>query len=209
MSRGRILAWSVGVYGVAAALGFLFGHFVRGDAMVLAHPAPWLTLSPGWLRHGASLAGGITLALLTLGFTRFTSTRFRWARTLHGAFRELLGDLDDVTVLGLALTSGIGEELFFRGGLQPSIGWVWTSLVFGLVHLGPDRRFLAWTPWAVAMGFLLGGLFELTGSLVGPVVAHVTINYVNLGFIVAWDPRDPTDGEPTAAPRLVGRRERR
>ena len=64
----------------------------------------------------------------------------------------------------------------------------------GLLHTGPGRRYLAWTTFAVVMGFLLGALFELTGSLLGPVVAHVIVNYFNLLRIgrLQLDP-DPVD----------------
>ena len=34
------------------------------------------------------------------------------------------------------------------------------------------------------MGFALGGLFEWTGSLLAPVVAHTAINAVNLPLLV-------------------------
>lgn len=102
--------------------------------------------------------------------------------------------MDAVSAGALAFFSGVGEEVFFRGALQPSFGLVPTSLLFGLLHIGPDRRFFAWTPWALAMGFLLGGIYEATGSLGGCIVAHVAINYANLRFIATHDPACRTGG---------------
>ena len=86
-----------------------------------------------------------------------------------------IGGLISVSVL-----SGVGEELLFRGALQPLVGVVVSSLLFGLLHVGPDRRYLLWTVWAVAVGFLFAGLYEWTGGLLAPVVAHVAHNGVTL-----------------------------
>jgi membrane protease YdiL (CAAX protease family) len=80
----------------------------------------------------------------------------------------------------LAIASGVGEEAFFRGVIQPYVGIVMASLIFGLAHLAPRRDLLPWTLFSVLAGFLLGGLFEATGNLIAPVVAHAGINLVNL-----------------------------
>ena len=37
-----------------------------------------------------------------------------------------------------------------------------------------------WTIFALVLGFALGGLLLLTGSLLAPILAHFTINYFNL-----------------------------
>lgn len=37
------------------------------------------------------------------------------------------------------------------------------------------------------MGFVLGGLAWATGSIVGPLLAHVAINAVNLRYVLAFD----------------------
>lgn len=76
----------------------------------------------------------------------------------------------------LSIFSGIGEEVFFRGAVQPEFGIVIASLAFGLLHVGPDRRFLIWTVWAVAAGFLFGALFAFTGGIIAPVIAHTLHN---------------------------------
>ncbi|QIN80791.1 CPBP family intramembrane metalloprotease [Rubrobacter marinus] len=66
-------------------------------------------------------------------------------------------------LVGLAVLSGVGEEALFRGALQPEIGIVASSLLFGALHVGPDRRYLLWTLWAVGAGFLFGALYAWTG----------------------------------------------
>jgi uncharacterized protein len=207
VSRRRIAVLTLAVYSTLSALAFGWGVW-RGRPWIAAHPSPWLDLSPAWAL-GSSALLGVSIAAITIFATRVLVRRARWASELHVAFREMLGPLDAATIAILALTSGIGEELFFRGAMQPSIGLVITAFVFGAVHVGPDRRFLAWTAWAVLMGFVLGAVHEATGSLLGPIIAHVVINYENLQFISSYDPRDPRRDVGAHFPRLYGGQERR
>lgn len=100
------------------------------------------------------------------------------------AMREIAEDLAPRLVdsasrrdlLLVSLFSGMGEEALFRGAVQPEFGIVVASIVFGLVHIGPDRRYLVWTAWALLAGFLFGALYIVTGGLLAPVVAHVLHN---------------------------------
>jgi hypothetical protein len=103
--------------------------------------------------------------------------------TLAAALAGVLGRRSVVECVVLALASGIAEEAFFRGALQPHVGLVAASVIFGAVHFVPRREFLPWTAFAIAAGFLLGWLFEHSGNLVAPVVAHATINAVNLWLL--------------------------
>ena len=83
--------------------------------------------------------------------------------------------------LGLvSVMSGVGEEALFRGAMQPVLGTATTSLLSGALHVGPDRRYLVWTGWAVGAGFLFGALYEWTGGLLAPATAHVLHNAATL-----------------------------
>ncbi len=79
-----------------------------------------------------------------------------------------------------ALLSGIGEEVLFRGAVQQEFGLPVASLLFGLLHVGPDRRYLVWTAWAIMAGFLFGALYEVTGGLLAPILAHSAHNAATL-----------------------------
>jgi CAAX protease family protein len=87
---------------------------------------------------------------------------------------------DRGSLILISVFSGVGEETFFRGAVQQEFGIVVASLLFGLVHVGPDRRFLLWTLWAVLAGFLFGGLYDLTGGLLAPILAHAAHNAATL-----------------------------
>ena len=80
----------------------------------------------------------------------------------------------------VSIFSGVGEEAFFRGAVLQEFGLVISSLLFGLAHVGPDRRFLFWTVWAVLAGFVFGAIFEVSSGLLAPVVAHAGHNAATL-----------------------------
>jgi len=99
---------------------------------------------------------------------------------LQKEFGAVLGEQSTMTIAVLAVTSAVGEELLFRGALQPLVGFWPTAILFGLLHGGGAPRLFAWTIFAFLSGLLLGGLAEWTGSLLAPILCHLTINFWNL-----------------------------
>ena len=99
----------------------------------------------------------------------------------------------------VSVLSGVGEEALFRGALQPIFGIVAASLLFGVLHVGPDRRYLVWTVWAVVAGFLFGFLYSWTGGLLAPVTAHVLHNAATL-LLWKWSRRKQPGTFEDAAP---------
>ena len=143
---------------------------LRGrDAFALGDPALF-GLLVGVITACGTVASGVLLYRL-LPTLRKVSDELA-PRLVDGARR---GDLVLISVF-----SGVGEEAFFRGALQPVLGLVATSILFGALHVGPDRRYLTWTLWAVGAGFLFGFLYEWTGGVLAPMVAHVVHNAATL-----------------------------
>lgn len=175
----------LGLYAGLAALALIIG-IARDDADIYrfgAHSAPWKLLVSPFV--------GVAVGLLIVFLSRLSVHRFDWARRLHRDFRGLLGSLTARDIFILALTSSVGEELLFRGALQPWIGMVPSTIVFAMLHIGPGIRFLAWTFSAFAIGLLFAFLHHLLGDLGAPIVAHFVINFMNLNYIVSTDL--PTD----------------
>lgn len=191
------------IYGALALVALGIG-VAREDWLVVSRKAAWLPGSRAQLLV-LSVALGLVLAAAVVVSTRAMVRRFGWVRALHSDFRGLFGNVTNSEAAWLAVFSGISEELFFRGALQPYLGIAITSILFGLVHIGPGKRFWVWTLWAGAMGFVFGALAQLTGDIVGVMIAHVIINYENLSFISAHDP-DAAKSNPYARlpePRLL------
>ncbi|MDY0059330.1 MAG: CPBP family intramembrane glutamic endopeptidase [Myxococcota bacterium] len=184
-----------GFYGVLAAVAGIWSHLG-------AHPG-LLVQGPGTLGPEAAAALGLGGGLAFVGLSVLLVGRVRWLRRLTVRMGELLGPLDGGTIFLLAGFSALGEELFFRGAMQSAWGLLPTALVFGLAHLGPERLFLPWTLVAGVLGLGLGLLTEVSGNLLGAVLAHFTINYFNLHLIDAWRRRVSAAG-PAAGARPGG-----
>ena len=174
-------AWAgpVLVYGVLALVA-ICAALARGQSPIGAEA--WLPLSSP-LGHVASIAGGVLLAVATIKATRQFVRRWSWARALHADLRPGIRHAGEGTIVVLGVASAVSEELFFRGLLATTFGLVASSLAFGLLHQTRGRVRWVWAGWATVMGFLFGGLFLATGSLVGPLLAHAAINIANLRFI--------------------------
>jgi hypothetical protein len=171
ISPRAIRAFAVIFYALLGAAGLLWTRQRTGA---------WLPASVTGGDAVASLLYGICLAALVITATGPMIRWLPWMRWLSLEMRRLLGPIDLRTALVVAVASGIGEEVFFRGALLPVAGLTVSSLIFAAVHTGPDRRYLAWTAFSLAIGFALGGITVATGSLVGAAVAHILINAVNL-----------------------------
>jgi len=171
-------------YGALAAVAVLWRSVWLGE--------PLLYASQEAARRGVDPLRDVAVGLLAAGAViglSFELTRHtRTGRALARGLAELLGPLSTGQVLLLAALSGVAEEAFFRGALQPRVGWVAASLIFGLVHFVPRPEFRLWTVFSLAAGFLLGFLFEATGNLIAPVVAHAGVNAVNLALLVRGGP---------------------
>lgn len=174
----------------------LFGLALYGGMAMLAVLIAWLRASSLFSQEPGidvlagvvpSLVLGLLVAALTVGSTRLLTERTQWAKLLRVEFRAVLHGATGPDIVVLSLASGTAEELFFRGALSPWIGVTLSSLAFGLAHMGPNRRYWPWTVWAIVMGFVLGALTWATGSIVGAIVAHVTINALNLRYVLAFD----------------------
>lgn len=101
----------------------------------------------------------------------------------------LLYDLDPsglqllMMILSISLLAPVAEELFFRGYLYPALrqrmrpvlAIVAGSLLFGLAHF----NFSLLLPLSL-VGFGLIMLFEYSGSLLPPMVAHAALNALAL-----------------------------
>jgi membrane protease YdiL (CAAX protease family) len=173
-------------YAVLSALAIGLALVLR-DGVPWAHPRPWVSMRPA-LSLATSAALGLALALGLVVMTRVAVARFGWARRLHGDLRPVARDLSLGQILLLAGLSSLGEELLFRGLLTPLLGVPLSALLFGLAHQmkGPSRW--VWVAWATGVGVGLGAIFALTGSLVGPLVAHAVVNAVNLSYLRNHDP---------------------
>ncbi len=95
-----------------------------------------------------------------------------------------------VAAVTAVLVAPLAEELLFRGLIYRLARRAWgvwpaavvSSLVFGLIHGEPWFLF-----GLIGLGLVLAYLYETTGSLLAPVLAHALHNAVSLSVMI----RDP------------------
>ena len=167
----RTFTYAVLALGAAAVAGAL-GHDPLTTRSALGLSGPFALAT--------SVVMGALFAAATIVTTRVMLRTQPWARTLHADLRPAVRHATERGIVVTALASGIAEELVFRGLLVPVVGVVLSSVAFGLLHQVRGKARWAWAAWAGITGLFLAGIFVLTGSLAGPVLAHVAINIVNL-----------------------------
>jgi membrane protease YdiL (CAAX protease family) len=106
---------------------------------------------------GEQVALGLAVGGAVVLVSRLSVSYFSWARQLSEEFRCLLGNLTGRQAFAMALMSGVGEEILFRGVLQPAVGLWLAAAIFGVLHIGPSARFWPWPIMAFWVGVLLGG----------------------------------------------------
>ncbi len=139
------------------------------------------------LHWNLGLVGGVVLglglAILSHKLFGRLAQRFdsvRWLR--EECMSPIARVLSPGGKLMVALASGFGEEVLFRGILLAELGLVPSSLLFALLHLG-DRRMVWMAGWAFLTGMLMGGLVLLTGNLALAVVIHMCNNYASFWLL--------------------------
>jgi len=170
-------------YGAMAVVAVVWRVGWYGEDIASPGPGP----ARPWLE---CVAWGVGAGLAVVGVSGVLSRATRWGRELSREMAAMLHGLRVPDAILLAFASGLAEELLFRGALQPRVGLWLAGLLFGLVHLVPRAVFLPWTVFAVLSGWLLGALFEATGSLLAPVVAHTVVNGINLPRLALEARRD-------------------
>ena len=163
---------AVAFYSVLGLLGVLWSSFLDAEDTLG---------TPG---GSAEL---VTAVLLGLGIAALGIVAGKWLervspslRALSDELREAFCDITPVRAAVFALTSAIGEELFFRGAMLPAFGLLASAVIFGFAHGFFQAPYRTWALLAVAMGFIFGAVTLMTGTIIAATVAHATINFVGL-----------------------------
>jgi len=164
------------LYGALLAAAFAWRSLLYGEPLLFASDEA----ARAGLHVARDVGAGLGFALAAVALSGAAERYTVWGRRLAAELAELVGPLSVSAALLLAFASGVAEEAFFRGALQPRVGLVAASVLFALAHVPATRPLRAWTALALVAGVGLGALFEATGNLVAPVTAHVAINALGL-----------------------------
>ncbi|MCH9650863.1 MAG: CPBP family intramembrane metalloprotease [Deltaproteobacteria bacterium] len=130
-----------------------------------------------WPLH---LGVGVLGALAVVSLWEMTKRALPLAKAMDEQLMHLVGPLTPSEAAAIALLSGFSEEFFFRGAVQGSLGWLFATIAFALLHTGPSNALRLWSLYAAAAGLLFSGLTLWTGNLLAPITAHILINGIGL-----------------------------
>lgn len=160
-------------------------------------PAPWKATGAVMLAL-AALAPGSLLAWLSL---RLHPADPEWLAHYAANLPRTPGEVA-LAAVAVVVVGPLAEELVFRGLVHRVFSRTWgpwpaiavSALLFGLVH---------GEPWyllgLIAVGALLGFVWEVTRSLTCCWIAHAIHNGISLGVMVATGPAGAQSQMPTAA----------
>ena len=174
-----------GALGFTALAGYYWtlGALSLAEATTMQNTAPiWSALLAWWLlRERVARATALGLVLGGAGVVMVAQP---WAVARPGGAAELVAVLIALAAAVASASAYVTVRHLARTE-HPLVIVFYFPLValFALLHVGPGRRFLPWTLWALVMGLVFGALVELTGDLGAPIVAHFTINFLNLHYI--------------------------
>jgi membrane protease YdiL (CAAX protease family) len=164
---GAALLFEGSLIGIASGIGWWF----RVD--------PLAQLAWDWPGVFWGLAATVPMIVLFLAANRFPIGPLRPIKQfLHDAMGPSFIVCRWYDLLLLAIVAGIGEELLFRGALQPLIGIVWSNVLFGLLHLIT----LPYALLAGLMGGYLGWLLDHSENVLAPIITHGLYDF--LAFLV-------------------------
>lgn len=147
-------------------------------------------------KHGFSvtnqLLAGLVSGALAAAIIGFVSSRPPVSGVIHDFYIvEMISkmNLTSFDRTQLSLFAGAGEELLFRGAIQPLLGIWFTSLIFVGIHGYFKFKSIGHILFGVVMfglSMLLGYLFEYAG-LIAAMAAHAVYDIIMLKFVQAKD----------------------
>jgi len=204
-SNGRMAMYFV--QGIGSGIGFWVAAYVIMRFIDKAD-LHWEIQLPRFNIKGAGLVllitvGGMLFNGLLVYFNSqlilpdFLSGMESWMLEMEEQLLDLTKFLTDfqsipellVGILVIGVFAGIGEEMFFRGLIQPKMhlytgnghAGVWvTAFIFSAIHL----QFYGFLP-RLFLGGMFGYLYYYSGSLTYPILAHILNNTVTVLMVYA------------------------
>lgn len=160
-------------------LGWVIARFVDDINLMVR----WTGTAPIWKQLLYGLPVGVVAALMArfiVGRKFMDGVRLRYERM----FRNLRLNWSEIVFISLC--AGVGEELLFRGVLQPLLGIVLTAVVFVAIHgyLNPrDWRISVYGVFMTGVICFLGWMTEVYG-IWSAVMAHFVIDVILLADLL-------------------------
>lgn len=174
-------------YGILMAAAIIWRYLAGHAGPFSAAPAR----SAPWTEAGI-VAGVFLLNVLVDLYGPRLSRR---VERMFATLRSALGRISPAEAAALAALSAFGEEAFFRGALQPELGFWPALLIFAASHFPARRDLILWPFYALAMGAALGYLVILSGDIWSAVLLHFLVNLFSLLYMSRMERRDRIEAQ--------------
>jgi len=122
--------------------------------------------------------GFFVLALVVNGFAGVLTEIFQpsTSEDIQQGLEDLTGEFQSpLGAVAIGVSAGVGEELFFRGALQPKFGIILTSVCFALLHANYGLSFVTLGVFGMALIF---GFMRMRYGTVAAMITHGLVNFV-------------------------------
>lgn len=175
ISKKNILTLAFGTLIVFGGLGVLFIPYVREASawqFVAGSDELWLQILIGLIFGIITAKAGWQIVELPI------------LLKVKAFFTDIIKPLklSIIEILIISICAGVGEELFFRGVVQPLLGiWI-TSILFVLLHGYLNPFNLPMTYYGIYMVVVIGviGLLTEYFGIVTAMIAHSAIDFILL-----------------------------
>jgi len=171
MSRNTLFLLAVGSFVLFSAMGWAIMEYFGPVSLqeTLHHGVPIVQ----------QIIGGLILGL-ALGIVAWLLISQPFLSNTKGFFMDIASPwkLTWPEIVLVSCCAGIGEEILFRGAIQPFLGIGWTSILFVVLHgyISPFNGPLTVYGIFMILAIALLGLATIYLGLVVAVVAHTTID---------------------------------
>ena len=139
----------------------------------------------GWLEGIACAAAAIGAGLIWNKLITASGIREIFLRYMEISENSYENQNWLLLVICIGILASVGEELVFRGLIYQraksyfGVGWAVgiSSALFGIYH-GNVVQFI----YSVVLGILFAVLYEKTGTLLAPIIAHVATNIFSISY---------------------------
>lgn len=173
--QAGLVTLGVGLEGLLGGLGWLWMALQGRDVAGAIAPSLEGTAAGAV----AAAAAVVLMALVHDGIGPRAGWMRGWRQWVEEQLLPFLAPAGTLGMLAIAVSAGVGEELLFRGAMQPAIGLIPTAAVFGLAHVGGlvRREAVPYFLFTLLWGLVFGWAYELVGTLWPLMVLHAGYDF--------------------------------
>lgn len=188
MSFGKAISFEASLLLVASVLAWVFGVPILADFH-------W-----DWTATLLGLSSTLPMLAFFAWMLQSDYPAFVEIRDFLSTFVvQVFGKWSVLQLAALSLMAGIGEEILFRGVLQPGVshvtspfvGMIIASFAFALCHALTKAYFIS----TFIIGIYLSIVWQAADNLLAPIVTHAVYDFFALLYFMKW--QRPREQEPT------------